>query len=93
MLGDTSGTFGSGREEMKRSTDNGEEVPHAKRKKTQTEDLKSALVQLQTDAQDQETVIERPQSTQVTGDLGNARRDVLSYFFWSLNSRVWYSYT
>lgn len=63
MLGVTSSPTVT--EEMKRSMANGEEAPQAKRKKVQAEDLDSTLVRLQTVAQDQESVIERPQSTQV----------------------------
>lgn len=62
MLGDCCDF--TGREEMKRSKDDGEEAPHAKRKKIQAEALDSALVGVQTVAQDSGP-LSTPQSTQV----------------------------
>ena len=49
---------------MKRSKDDGEEAPHAKRKKIQAEALDLALVGVQTVAQDSGP-LSTPQSTQV----------------------------
>ena len=49
---------------MKRSKDDGEEAPHAKRKKIQAESLDLALVGVQTVAQDSGP-LSTPQSTQV----------------------------
>lgn len=70
MLGAIVQTSRKGIPEMKRSTANGEEAPHAKRKRIQPEDLdmESAhnCVQLQTIAEDQDSIIERPYSTQVS---------------------------
>lgn len=63
MLGASQCDF-TGREKMKRSKDNGEEAPHAKRTKIRAEDLASALVRVQTVAQDSGP-LGTPQSTQV----------------------------
>ena len=57
---------------MKRSGVNGEDAPHAKRKKTQPGDLDMQstqdFAQLQsTVTEEQESIIERPYSTQVGG--------------------------
>ena len=62
MLGDCCDF--TGREEMKRSKHDEEEAPHAKRKKIQAEALDSALVRIQTVAQDSEP-LSTLQSTQV----------------------------
>ena len=68
MLG-ISAASEEGASRMKRSTANGEEAPHAKRKRVQPEDLDmdstQNCVQLQTMAEDQESIIERPYSTRV----------------------------
>lgn len=76
MLGAIVQSSREGNPEMKRSTANGEEAPHAKRKRVQPEDLDTEsthdCVQFRTIAEEQDSIVERPYSTQVKGRSGDS---------------------